>query len=55
MAHRGAANIFFLDGRAAAYKASDLEANPLYYPRFSSTASQNHAVQLSHSNNTTIH
>lgn len=54
MAHRGAANIFFLDGRAAAYKASDLEANPLYYPRFSSTASQNHAVQLSHSNNTTI-
>ena len=52
MAHRGAANMFFLDGRAAAYKADDLANNALYYPRYSSTANQNHAVALSSTNNT---
>ena len=50
MAHRGAANIFFLDGRAAAYKVDDLQANTLYYPSFS----DGHAARLSHSNNTVI-
>ena len=52
MAHRGAANMFFLDGRAAAYKVEDLNNNAVYYPRYSSTANQNHAVALNNGNNT---
>ena len=50
MAHREAANMFFLDGRAAAYTVNDLQANTLYYPSFT----DGHAVQLPHSNNTII-
>lgn len=50
MAHREAANMFFLDGRAAAYTVNDLQANTLYHPSFT----DGHAVQLPHSNNTII-
>ncbi len=49
-AHRDAANMFFLDGRAAAYKATDLAANTLYVPSFASGC----AAALSSSNNTII-
>lgn len=32
MAHRNTANMFFLDGRAAAYSVNNLEAAPIYVP-----------------------
>ena len=50
MAHRSAANVFFLDGRAAAYKAADLAASPLYVP----DDANNRANPLDSSKNTII-
>ena len=50
MAHRGAVNMFFLDGRAAAASVNDLTANPVYYPSYS----DGHAVQFDKSKHTII-
>ena len=46
MAHRGAVNMFFLDGRSATVNANELGAAGFYYPSYSTTASDDHAVAL---------
>jgi len=46
MAHRGAINLFFLDGRSAAVKSDELGQSGFYYPSYSSTAPNDHAVAL---------
>ena len=40
LAHRGAVNMFFLDGRAASLSFNDLKANPVYYPDFNYTTGE---------------
>lgn len=49
-AHRGAANIFFLDGRAAAYNENDLKTNTPFTPDYAASC----ATKLTDSNTTVI-
>ncbi|MBR2641562.1 MAG: type II secretion system protein [Lentisphaeria bacterium] len=49
-AHRGAANIFFLDGRAAAYNENDLKTNTPFTPDYANSC----ATKLTDSNTTII-
>ena len=49
-AHRGAANIFFLDGRAAAYNENDLKTNTPFTPDYANSR----ATKLTDSNTTII-
>lgn len=50
LAHRGAVNMFFLDGRAAGLNLNELTAKPVYYPSYG----DGYAVQFDKSKHTII-